>query len=53
MNNDKQNDKQPGVDEVQQDRRQDEAAKARPGQTDEKVRQSESRRPPLKDNPDA
>lgn len=50
MNTEKQPDKQPGVDEVQQDRKQDEVAKQRPGQTDEAIRQSEGRRPPIKDN---
>ncbi|MGY8565439.1 hypothetical protein [Stenotrophomonas rhizophila] len=50
MNNDKQPGKQQGVNEAQQDRRQDEVAKTRPGQTDEKVRQDESRRPPIKDS---
>jgi len=53
MNTEKQTEKKQGVDEVQQDRKQDEVAKTRPGQNDEKVRQSESRRPPTKDNPDA
>jgi len=53
MTNEKQPGKQQGVDEAKQDRKQEDAAKARPGQTDESVRQSESRRPPIKDNPDA
>lgn len=53
MNTEKQPGKQQGVDEAKQDRKQEDAAKARPGQKDESVRQSESRRPPIKDNPDA
>ncbi len=53
MNTEKQTGKQQGVEEVQQDRKQDEVAKTRHGQTDEQVRQSEGRRPPTKDNPDA
>jgi hypothetical protein len=50
MNNDKQTGKQQGVEEVQQDRKQEEVAKQRPGQTDEKIRDAESRRPERKDN---
>lgn len=46
--NDKQPDKQPGVQESQQDRKQDEVAKQRPGQTDEKIRDSEGRGPARK-----
>ena len=52
MNTEKQTGKQQGVQEAQQDRRQDDVAKTRQGQTDEPVRESESRRPPTKDNAD-
>ena len=50
MNDKKQPDKQPGVEESQQDRKQDEVAKTRPGQTDQKIHDAETRRPPRKDN---
>ncbi len=53
MNTENQPGKQQGVKEAQQDRKQDEVAKTRQGQTDEQIRESESRRPPTKDNPEA
>jgi hypothetical protein len=50
MNTEKQPGKQQGVDEAQQDRKQDEVAKQRPGQTDQKIHDAETRRPERKDN---
>lgn len=50
MNNDKQSRPQQGVEEIPQDRKQEEAARQRPGQTDEKIRDAESRRPKRKDD---
>lgn len=43
--NDTAHDKQQGIEESQQDRKQDEVAKQRPGQADEKIRDSEGRGP--------
>lgn len=50
MNDKQQPDKQQGIKESQQDRQQDEVAKQRPGQADQKVHDAETRRPPRKDN---
>lgn len=44
--NDKQPDKQQGIQESQQDRKQDEVARQRPGQQDEKIRDAHDRGPP-------
>jgi hypothetical protein len=50
MTTEKQPGKQQGIQESQQDHKQDDVAKTRQGQTDEQIRESESRRPPTKDN---
>ncbi|WP_313344759.1 hypothetical protein [Stenotrophomonas sp.] len=50
MNSEKQPGKQQGVEEVQQDRKQDEVAKQRPAQTDQQIHDAETRRPERKDN---
>jgi hypothetical protein len=50
MNSEKQPGKQQGVEEAQQDRKQDEVAKQRPAQTDQKIHDAETRRPERKDN---
>jgi len=44
--------KQEGIEESQQDLKQDEAAKQRPGQTDQAIHDAETRRPERKDNPE-
>lgn len=49
--NDKPAGKREGVQESQQDRKQDETAKQRPGQTDQQIRDANSRRPLRKDQP--
>lgn len=46
----KQKTQQEGVKESQQDRKQDEAAKQRPGQTDQAIHDAETRRPVRKDD---
>ncbi|MCC7632944.1 hypothetical protein [Stenotrophomonas rhizophila] len=47
--NDKPAGKREGVQESQQDRKQDETAKQRPGQTDQQIHDANTRRPPRKD----
>lgn len=43
--NDKQQGKREGIQESQQDRKQDETAKQRPGQADQKIHDAQTRRP--------
>jgi len=43
---------QEGTKEAQQDRKQDEVAKQRPGQTDQAIHDAETRRPERKDQGD-
>lgn len=47
---DKQQGKQEGIEESQQDHQQDQAAKQRPGQTDQKIHDAQTRRPVRKDD---
>lgn len=44
--------KQEGIEESQQDRKQDETAKQRPGQTDQAIHDAGTRRPERKDTPE-
>ncbi|MGX9189661.1 hypothetical protein ACYX79_11015 [Stenotrophomonas rhizophila] len=44
--------KQEGIEESQQDRKQDETAKQRPAQTDQAIHDAGTRRPERKDNPE-
>lgn len=50
--NDKQQGQQEGTKEAQQDRKQDEVARQRPGQTDQAIHDAETRRPERKDQGD-
>ncbi|MEG2803216.1 hypothetical protein [Stenotrophomonas sp.] len=47
---DKESTKQQGVDETRQDRKQEDVARQRPGQEDQKVHDANTRRPPRKDD---
>lgn len=50
--NDKQPGKREGIEESQQDRRQDDVARQRPGQTDQKIHDEQTRRPVRRDTPE-
>lgn len=48
MTTEKQPGKQEGIKESQQDHKQDDVAKSRPGQNDQQIRDANTKRPPTK-----